>query len=113
MKFLYANRRRRVLRRHIWGYAVCLCPTERTPGLNELSESTFILGVSGVVLISMIYTRNRANYIYEYTNMMYRVSVELTCIIRDYRIFVYAKTKAQISFWPYFSFSYIRTIKLL
>ena len=28
---------RRVLRRHIWDYAVCLCPTKRTPGLNELS----------------------------------------------------------------------------
>ena len=29
---------RRVLRRHIWGYSVCLCPTKGTPGLNELSE---------------------------------------------------------------------------
>ena len=26
---------RRVLRRLIWGYAVCLCPTKGTPGLNE------------------------------------------------------------------------------
>ena len=26
---------RRVLRRHIWGYTVCLCPTKGTPGLNE------------------------------------------------------------------------------
>ena len=31
MKFLYAN-----TRRHIWGYADCLCPTKRMPGLNEL-----------------------------------------------------------------------------
>ena len=22
--------------RSIWGYPVCLCPTKRTPGLNEL-----------------------------------------------------------------------------
>ena len=28
---------RRVLRRHIWGYSVCLCPIKGTPGLNELS----------------------------------------------------------------------------
>ena len=25
-----------VLRRHIWGYTVCLCPTKGTPVLNEL-----------------------------------------------------------------------------
>ena len=45
MKFLQANRTapdgtpqngRRDLRCHIWGYAVCLCPTKRTPGLYEL-----------------------------------------------------------------------------
>ena len=29
MKFLC------VLRRHIWGYAVCLCSIKRTPGLYE------------------------------------------------------------------------------
>ena len=28
---------RRVLRHHIWGYSVCLCPTKGTPGLNELN----------------------------------------------------------------------------
>ena len=28
---------RRILRRHIWGFAVCLCPTKRMPGLNELN----------------------------------------------------------------------------
>ena len=27
---------RRVLRRHIWGYIVCLCLKKGTPGLNEL-----------------------------------------------------------------------------
>ena len=27
---------RRVLRRHIWGYSVCLCPIKGTPGLNEI-----------------------------------------------------------------------------
>ena len=25
-----------ILRRHIWGYAVCLCPIKGMPGLNEL-----------------------------------------------------------------------------
>ena len=29
---------RRVLRRHIWGYSVCLCPIKRTSGLNELNQ---------------------------------------------------------------------------
>ena len=33
---------RRVLRRHIWGYSVCLCPTNRTLGLNEFTK--FISG---------------------------------------------------------------------
>ena len=28
---------RRVLRLHIWGYTVCLCPIKGTPGLNELT----------------------------------------------------------------------------
>ena len=28
----------RVLRRHIWGYTVCLCPTKGTPGLSELNR---------------------------------------------------------------------------
>ena len=29
---------RHVLLRRIWGYAVCLCPTKGTPGLNELNH---------------------------------------------------------------------------
>ena len=29
---------RRVLRRHTWGYSVCLCPIKGTPGLNELNK---------------------------------------------------------------------------
>ena len=29
----------RILRCHIWGYAVCLCPIKGTPGLNELRDS--------------------------------------------------------------------------
>ena len=32
---------RRVLRRHIWGYSVCLCPTKGTPGFNELNTDPF------------------------------------------------------------------------
>ena len=38
MKFLQANII--VLRRHIWGYAVCLCPIKETPGVNELNRSS-------------------------------------------------------------------------
>ena len=30
---------RRGLRCHIWGYAVCLCPTKGTQGLNELKAN--------------------------------------------------------------------------
>ena len=29
---------RRVLRRHIWGYSVCLCPLKSSPGLYGLLE---------------------------------------------------------------------------
>ena len=29
---------RRVLRRHTWGYSVCLCPIKRTPGLYGLTD---------------------------------------------------------------------------
>ena len=36
---------RRVLRRHIWGYAVCLCPTKGKPGLNALNF-VFSIGVN-------------------------------------------------------------------
>ena len=35
---------RRVLRRHIWGYSVCLCPIKGTPGLTHL------------IVISTVYT---------------------------------------------------------
>ena len=31
---------RRVLRRHIWGYSVCLCPIKRTQGLYGLKFQT-------------------------------------------------------------------------
>ena len=31
---------RRVLRLHIWGYSVCLCPINGMPGLNELKTVT-------------------------------------------------------------------------
>ena len=33
---------RRVLRRHIWGYFVCLCPIKRTPGVYGLRFSLII-----------------------------------------------------------------------
>ena len=34
---------RRVLRRHIWGFSLCLCPIKGTPGLNELKIFIFYL----------------------------------------------------------------------
>ena len=34
-----------VLRRHIRGYSVCLCPIKGTPGLNELRTTQFISSV--------------------------------------------------------------------
>ena len=37
---------RRVMRRHIWGYTVCLCLIKRTPGLNELKKKKFNLCIS-------------------------------------------------------------------
>ena len=41
MKIFLANRNTpdgsEVLRRHIWGYTVCLYPIKRTSGLNELN----------------------------------------------------------------------------
>ena len=36
-----------ILRRHIWGYAVCLCPIKRMPGLNELKKNPFLIYNSG------------------------------------------------------------------
>ena len=35
---------RRVLRRPIWGYYVCLCPIKGTPGLNELNRGSYTSG---------------------------------------------------------------------
>ena len=37
---------RRVLRRHIWGYSVCLCPIKGTPGLNEIIVFTASIPMS-------------------------------------------------------------------
>ena len=34
---------RRVLRRHIRGYSVCLCPTKMTLGLYELKTPIYVL----------------------------------------------------------------------
>ena len=33
------------LRRHIWGYSVCLCPIKRTPGLYGLTFASHIIMV--------------------------------------------------------------------
>ena len=43
---------RRVLRRHIMGYTVCLCPTKGTPGLNELNQ-TVIISVVHVHIVKL------------------------------------------------------------
>ena len=40
---------RRVLQRHIWGYAVCLCPIKRTSGLNELRNEFHLSDVHGAM----------------------------------------------------------------
>ena len=37
---------RRVLRRHIWGYSVCLCPIKGTPGLKELTRQSSMVNSS-------------------------------------------------------------------
>ena len=34
----------RVLRRHILGYSVCLCPIKRTPGFHELKTAACLAG---------------------------------------------------------------------
>ena len=45
LKFLFANRiAPDGMPGHIWGYAVCLCPTKRMPGLNELIIFRFHIG---------------------------------------------------------------------
>ena len=40
MKFISANRIA-LLRRHIWGYSVCLCPIKRTQSLYGLIQELF------------------------------------------------------------------------
>ena len=56
MRFLCANRNSSrwdaVLRRHIWGYAVCLCPIKGTPGLNELIKAASLTFSERTVLVS-------------------------------------------------------------
>ena len=40
------------MRRHIWGYSVCLRPIKGTPGLNELKV---IAGVIVNILVAFVY----------------------------------------------------------
>ena len=66
MKFLQANRiaqiGRGILRRHIWGYSVCLCPIKGTLGLNESILLRFFLhlkvtdslAVSNTILLKLL-----------------------------------------------------------
>ena len=47
---------RRILRRHIWDYAVCLCPIKGTPGLYELTHLDFLLyGQRPVHVLTILY----------------------------------------------------------
>ena len=46
MQTEYPQMGRRVLRRHIWGYAVCICPTKRTPGFYCFVRPKSIRAVS-------------------------------------------------------------------
>ena len=39
------------MRRHIWGYAVCPCPTKGTQGLYELKENCEKILCSGILII--------------------------------------------------------------
>ena len=57
--------RRRVLRRHIWGYSVCLCPIKETPGLNELS-SKGVVNMAGSSIADLLgdITRYMNDYYY-------------------------------------------------
>ena len=45
---------RRVLRRHIWGYSVCLFPIKGTPGLYELRQ-IMIISVINTQMVKMKY----------------------------------------------------------
>ena len=45
---------RRVLRRHIWGYSVGLCPIKRTPGLYRLMSRK--MGHTAVLAIKVTVT---------------------------------------------------------
>ena len=42
---------RRVLRRHIWGYSICICPIKGTPVLNELKSNGNMLPSPGILHI--------------------------------------------------------------
>ena len=63
---------RRVLRRHIWGYTVCLCPTKGTRGLYEL---TFQLSSISLEFIL-------------YTTILYSNPVHITVCVEDEYLFI-------------------------
>ena len=41
---------RRVLRRHTWGYSVCLCSIKGTPGVNELNCIVIVKIMTDILL---------------------------------------------------------------
>ena len=50
---------RRVLRRHILGYSVCLCPIKGKPDLNELSSACLVVCL--FVCLPQIFIRKLAS----------------------------------------------------
>ena len=60
---------RRVLRRHIWGYSVCLCPIKGTPGLNELNQAASAVHIHTIALTCTSMYRMRASHIFDKLNV--------------------------------------------
>ena len=61
---------RHVLRRHIWGYTVCLCPTKGMPGLNELNAPEYkLIGNCAAVL-----TFNKALNLLKVNSTIHQIS---------------------------------------
>ena len=53
---------RRVLRRHAWGYSICLCPIKGTTGLNELMLNGFAHHYNHFVEPTFIFRDIRSDY---------------------------------------------------
>ena len=47
---------RRVLRRHIWGYSVCLCPIKRTPDLYGFRYVQLLILASKLIAYFLLFS---------------------------------------------------------